>query len=80
MKKIEQPTAEELAAQDNTSLAREIIENLVGANNQSSNIGEQLAEIVSFTNENPLTEELGVQINALEGEDLATLKPIWDAL
>ena len=62
---------------DQTALAKEIIENLVDANNQSSNIGEQLAEIMSFTNENfenPLTEELEAQINTLEGEDLAILK------
>ena len=59
------------------ALAKEVIENLVDANNQSSNIGEQLAELMSFTNENfenPLTEELEQQINTLEGTDLAILK------
>jgi uncharacterized protein YukJ len=62
---------------DQTALAKEVIENLVDANNQSSNIGEQLAELMSFTNENfenPLTEELEQQINTLEGTDLAILK------
>ena len=62
---------------DQTALAKEVIENLVDANNQSSNIGEQLAELMSFTNENfenPLTEELELQINTLEGTDLAILK------
>jgi uncharacterized protein YukJ len=62
---------------DQMALAKEVIENLVDANNQSSNIGEQLAELMSFTNENfenPLTEELEQQINTLEGTDLAILK------